>query len=50
MVSTCPHTSATNFFGSFISFDAVHPSGLAQQAVADTLAGRINAAFGLSLQ
>lgn len=43
-----PSTPET-FFGSFMSSDGVHPSAAAQAVIADTLAGRLNAAHGLSL-
>ena len=47
--TTCPGFNAPNFFGSFITFDGTHPSILAHQAVADTLAGRLNEAHGSTL-
>jgi hypothetical protein len=34
---TCPHPSATNFFGSLVSFDGVHPSAEAQRIIADEM-------------
>lgn len=46
---TCPHPDAPNFFGSYFTFDGVHPSGAAHAVIADTLAGRLNAELGLSL-
>ncbi len=49
MVNTCPHESAPNFFGSWISYDAVHPSSVAHQAVADAMADALNAELGSSL-
>ena len=51
--SSCPvdldPTTQTTFFGSYFSFDGIHPSATAHAVVADTLAGRLNAAYGLSL-
>ena len=47
--NTCPGPTAPNFFGSYFSFDGVHPSSQAHGVVADSLAGRLNAVHGLSL-
>ncbi|MGK7313317.1 MAG: hypothetical protein ACN0LA_13865 [Candidatus Longimicrobiales bacterium M2_2A_002] len=47
--NTCPGPSAPNFFGSYFSFDGVHPSSEAHGVIADSLAGRLNAVHGLSL-
>ena len=53
VVSSCPvdldPTTAETFFGSYFSFDGVHPSSVAHTVIADTLAGRIDAKHGLSL-
>ncbi|HUG42421.1 MAG TPA: SGNH/GDSL hydrolase family protein [Longimicrobiales bacterium] len=46
---TCPHPTAPNFFGAYLSFDGVHPSSAAHAVIADTLAGRLNARHGLAL-
>ena len=51
--SSCPvdldPNTETTFFGSFFSVDGIHPSAAAHVVIADTLAGRLNAAHGLSL-
>lgn len=47
--NTCPGPTAPNFFGAYFSFDGVHPSTQAHAVIADSLAGRLNAAHGLSL-
>jgi lysophospholipase L1-like esterase len=43
IVNTCPGPSAPNFFGSYFSFDGVHPSSAAHAVVADLLADRLAA-------
>lgn len=43
-----PDTEET-FFGSYFSFDGVHPSAEAHAVIADTLAARFNQVHGLSL-
>jgi lysophospholipase L1-like esterase len=47
--ASCPVDLAGNFFGSYFSYDGVHPSSSAHVAIADTLAQRLNAKHGLSL-
>lgn len=47
--ASCPGPTATNFFGSLISYDGVHPTGAAHQIIADSLAARLNDKHGLSL-
>lgn len=47
--TTCPGPSAPNFFGSYFSFDGVHPSGEAHEAIANALAQVLNQKHGLSL-
>lgn len=47
--NTCPGPTATNFFGSYFSFDGVHPSSEAHEVIAAVLAGLLNAEHGLGL-
>ncbi len=47
--TTCPGPGAPNFFGSYFSFDGVHPSGEAHEAIANALATVLNQKHGLSL-
>ncbi len=47
--STCPHPSASNFFGLYFSFDGIHPSSPAHAVIADTLARRLEGKHGLVL-
>ena len=49
VVNTCPGPAAPNFFGSYFSFDGIHPSAAAHAVIADALAARINEVHGLSL-
>lgn len=49
VAATCPVPEAPNFYGSFFSFDGIHPSSAAHAVIADTLARRLNAKHGLSL-
>jgi hypothetical protein len=52
VLNTCPvtgPTAAPNFFGSYISFDGVHPSALGHVAIANTVAAAINAKYGTAL-
>lgn len=52
VLNSCPvpgPTAAPNQFGSLFSFDAVHPSSLAHEIIADALAAQINARFGTEL-
>lgn len=53
VLSSCPVDldpgTEQTFFGSYISFDGIHPSAEFQAVFADTLADRLNAAHGLSL-
>lgn len=53
VMNTCPvdldPSNDITFFGSFFSFDGVHPSAEAHAVVADTVAGRLNEAHGLAL-
>ena len=47
--NTCPGPTAPNFFGAYISFDAVHPSAAAHAVVADVLAAELEEKHGLTL-
>ncbi len=49
LINNCPGPTATNFFGSFISYDGIHPSAAGQQLIADTLAVRIDEKHGTTL-
>jgi hypothetical protein len=53
VMASCPvdldPTTEATFFGDYFSFDGVHPSSVAHQVIADTLAGRLNAKHGLGL-
>ncbi|HUF13383.1 MAG TPA: SGNH/GDSL hydrolase family protein [Longimicrobiales bacterium] len=45
----CPHPSAPNFFGSFVTFDGIHMSDEAHRFLAGALADVIEARFDLTL-
>lgn len=45
LAASCPHPDAPNFFGSLISFDAVHPSVAGQRRVADALAAALRSRY-----
>jgi lysophospholipase L1-like esterase len=47
--NTCPGPTAPNFFGSYFSYDGVHPSSEGHAVVADVLAARLNQKHGLTL-
>jgi lysophospholipase L1-like esterase len=49
IMNTCPVPTAPNFFGSYFSFDGVHPSSAAHAVVAEVLAGRLAEKHGLNL-
>jgi len=53
VAASCPvdldPTTAETFFGSYISFDGIHPSAAAHVVMANALADAINTAHGLSL-
>ncbi|HKJ93819.1 MAG TPA: SGNH/GDSL hydrolase family protein [Longimicrobiales bacterium] len=51
VANNCPGPSATASFtfGSFISYDGIHPSDAGQAVIADTLAARINVKHGTTL-
>lgn len=53
VMSSCPvdldPATEETFFGSYFSFDGVHPSALAHAVIADTLAARLSAKHGLEL-
>lgn len=53
VMSSCPvdldPATAETFFGSYFSFDGVHPSSAAHEVIADTLAARLSAKHGLDL-
>ena len=46
VLNTCPHPAAPNFFGSLISFDAVHPTVQGQRIVADAIEARLREKHG----
>lgn len=46
ILSTCPHPGAPNFFGSLISFDAVHPRVEGQRIIADAIEAKIREKHG----
>lgn len=46
---TCPHPSATNFFGSSVSYDGVHPSREGQARIAAVLRARLVEKHGSDL-
>lgn len=47
--NTCPGPTAPNFFGSYFSFDGVHPSTAGHSAITDAIATALNQKHGLSL-
>lgn len=53
VVSSCPvdldPATVETFFGSYFSFDGVHPSSMGHAVIADTLAKRLNDKHGLDL-
>ena len=49
VVATCPGPTATNFFGSYVSFDGTHPSSMAHVAIANLIITRINAKYGMQI-
>lgn len=53
VMSSCPVDldpgTAATFFGSWFSFDGIHPSSVGHEAIANTIAGQINAVHGLNL-
>jgi hypothetical protein len=49
VLNTCPGPTAPNYFGSFVSFDATHPSLTFHQAFAVLLAQMINTKYGTSI-
>lgn len=46
ILNTCPHPNAPNFFGSLVSYDAVHPSLAGQKIVADAIEAALRAKHG----
>ncbi len=48
-VPAFPNLSPTNPFGAYFSLDGIHPSGLGQQTVADSMVSVVNAFYGTSL-
>lgn len=46
--NTCPGPTAPNFFGAYISYDAVHPSSAGHVVVADVLESLIRQRHGLA--
>ena len=46
ILSTCPHPGAPNFFGSLISFDAVHPTVEGQRIIADAIEAKLREKHG----
>ncbi len=49
VAATCPGPTAPNYFGTFISLDATHPSFAFHQAFAVALAQAINAKYNISI-
>lgn len=53
VVNSCPvdldPATELTFFGSFMSYDGIHPSAAAHVVIADTLARRLNEVHGLAL-
>ncbi len=49
IASSCPYPTAPNFFGAYFSFDGVHPSAAAHVAIAEALAGILDAEHDLGL-
>ena len=49
VATTCPGPSAPNFYGALISFDGVHPSGLAHRVITNALIEMLNAENGLNI-
>lgn len=47
-LASCPHAGAPNFFGSLISYDAVHPSAAGQQLIADRMESAVRLKHGIS--
>ena len=47
--STCPGTSAPNFFGSLLSFDGYHPSAEAHEVFANAIAEALRVKHGIEL-
>jgi hypothetical protein len=49
VAATCPGPAAPNFFGSFVSFDGVHPSSATHVAIANAIIARLNAKYALQI-
>jgi hypothetical protein len=49
LVPAFPVLSPTSPFGTYFSLDGIHPSGLAQVAIADTMAAYVNAKYGTAV-
>lgn len=49
VMQQCPWPDAPNFWGSFLTFDGVHPSGELHRIVANAVASAINSANDLTL-
>lgn len=47
--NTCPGPTAPNFFGSYFSFDGIHPSTAGHIAITDVIARALNQKHGLAL-
>lgn len=49
VVKQCPWPSAPNFFGTYVTFDGIHPSKEAHQVIADAMSSKLEAKYQLGL-